>query len=288
MPEREAPVGTGGDRAAIDVARAEPQLAHEQPQLGARHGLAGGVAQDPAHGGAVPQPTVLVGRRTPTCLRALPRPRKVWPGKPATRRAPSPPPEPLTGPRAVTAKGVETVWLPPASVTRSSSVRLPAIAGDAAIVSFFRSGHGRGLVKSQRAFCGGRCRVVVLGRDDRRVRGVGHVDDLGAADADVVGRAEGHRLVARARAGREQALARRERAEGRSRVVGDRDARADRARAKTLPLRRSQAARRPSSVQQPVETVMIRAPCPGFVRSSSRSACRVEARVGGRRCAGAR
>ena len=76
----------------------------------------------------------------------------MWPGKPATTREPSPPPAPLTGPRAEMAKGGDTVWLPAASVTRSSSVRLPAIAGEAAIVSFLRSGHGRGLVKSQRAF----------------------------------------------------------------------------------------------------------------------------------------
>jgi hypothetical protein len=42
----------------------------------------------------------------------------------------------LTGPRAVTAKGVETVWLPAASVMRTSSVRLPAMAGEAASDSF--------------------------------------------------------------------------------------------------------------------------------------------------------
>jgi hypothetical protein len=58
----------------------------------------------------------------------------------------------LTGPRAVTANGVETVWLPAASVTRTSSVRLPAMAGDGARVSFLRSGQGRGFVKLQRAF----------------------------------------------------------------------------------------------------------------------------------------
>jgi hypothetical protein len=48
------------------------------------------------------------------------------------------------------AKGGDTVWLPAASVTRSSSVRLPAIAVGAAIASFVRSGHGRGRVKSHR------------------------------------------------------------------------------------------------------------------------------------------
>lgn len=76
----------------------------------------------------------------------------MWPGKPATRRDPSPPPAPLTGPRAVTANGAETVWLPAASVTRRSSVRLPAMAGDAAMVSFLRSGQGLGFVKLQRVF----------------------------------------------------------------------------------------------------------------------------------------
>jgi len=42
----------------------------------------------------------------------------------------------------VAANGGDTVWLPAESVTRSSSVRRPAIAGEAAIVSAFRSGQG--------------------------------------------------------------------------------------------------------------------------------------------------
>ena len=173
-----------------------------------------------------PQPTVLVGRRTPTFLRALPRPRNVWPGKPATRRDPSPPPAPLTGPRAVTANGVETVWLPAASVTRSSSVRLPAIAGDGGdrLVLEVRARPGPG---EAAAGVLGRCRrVVVLGRDHRRVGGVRHVDELGAADADVVCGAEGHGLVARAGAGRQQPRAG-GRAPKRGRgAVGDRHSRA--------------------------------------------------------------
>ena len=249
MPEREAPVGTGGDGAAVDVGRAEPQLAHEQPQLGARHRLAGGVAQDPraprrcgpsrpSWSGAARRPACAPCRGRGRCGRGSRRP----------GATPSPPPAPLTGPRAETAKGGETVWLPAASVTRSSSVRLPAIAGEAAIVSFLRSGHGRGLVKSQRAFWAVGVASVVLRRDDRRVGGVGHVDDLGAADADVVGRAERHRLVARARAGRQQTLPAVGAAEGGRGVVGDRDARADRARGRRCALAASvQPRRRPPS-----------------------------------------
>jgi hypothetical protein len=52
----------------------------------------------------------------------------------------------LTGPRATTANGDDTVWLPALSVTRTISVRRPAIAVGAAMVAFLRSGQGFGRV----------------------------------------------------------------------------------------------------------------------------------------------
>jgi hypothetical protein len=94
----------------------------------------------------LPYETVRDERRTKTAWRFLPFPRNTFAGKPATRRAPSPPLAPLTGPRAKIENGALTVVSPPASVTRSSRVRWPAMAGDAAIVSSLRSGHGRGRV----------------------------------------------------------------------------------------------------------------------------------------------
>ena len=124
-------------------------------------------------------------------------------------------PEPLAAPRsdgvtASTGYGPRSTTLPPASVTRTSRLRLAGRQRASArtrLAAEVRARRGPAARRRVGALlvAVGEADVVVLGADDARRGRVGDVDDLDALDAGVVGGGDRHRVRAVARAAGEQA-----------------------------------------------------------------------------------